>query len=227
MNDANFNFYESSDNFRNKTLEKYKSDYPKLLEYYIKLNEDNDEIIFVTNEIRLINEFIKPYINGQKTELEQQGIQDVNSLMIKIYLVSYNKIISFLETRKSELEGKTTLPEPQNLLENSEFKFTNNFDNVAESKILEYFTEKLVETKYISENDLILFLKLAFDKMEVPQQKISFARFNTQREIIKIFYNYYKIIAGKPHGKQERYIKLLSDYFISFDYEKIKTNFSK
>ncbi|WP_396185925.1 hypothetical protein [Flavobacterium sp.] len=227
MNDANLNFYESSDNFRNKTLEQYKSDYPKLLEYYIKLNEDNDEIIFVTNEIRLINEFIKPYINGQKTELEQQGIQDVNSLMIKIYLVSYNKIISFLETRKSELEGKTTLPKPLNLVENSEFKFTNNFDNVAESKILEYFTEKLVETKYISENDLILFLKLAFDKMEVPQQKISFARLNTQRGIIKIFYNYYKIIAGKPHGKQERYIKLLSDYFISFDYEKIRTNFSK
>ena len=147
--------------------------------------------------------------------------------VIESNLSSYNKIISFLETRKSELEGKTTLPEPQNLLENSEFKFTNNFDNVAESKILEYFTEKLVETKYISENDLILFLKLAFDKMEVPQQKISFARFNTQRGIIKIFYNNYKIIAGKPHGKQERYIKLLSDYFISFDYEKIKTNFSK
>lgn len=227
MNNPNFNYYELSNNFKNKTLEQYKSDYPNLLEYYLKLNEDNDEINFVAREIRLINKYIKPFVNGEKTELEQQGFEDINSLMIKNYLVSYNKIILFLENKKLELEGGTTLPEPLNLIENSEFKFTNNFDNVTESKIFEYFTKQLIETKYISENDLNLFLKLAFDKMEVPRQKISFARYNTQQGIIKIFYNYYKIIAGKPYGKQERYIKLLSDYFIGFDYEKIRTNFSK
>jgi hypothetical protein len=226
MNDTNFNYYESSDNFRNKTLEKYKSDYPKLLEYFLKLNGDNDEIIFVTNEIRLINEFIKPFTNGQKTELEQQGIQDVNSLMIKIYLVSYNKIIEFLENKKLELEGGITLTEPLNLFENSESKFTNNFDNVPESIILKYFTEKLVETKYISENDLISFLQLAFDKMEVPRQKISFARLNTHQGIIKIFYYYYKTIAGKPYGKQKIYLDLLCNYFNGFENFNIK-NFSK
>lgn len=226
MNNPNFNYYELSDNFKNKTLEEYKSDYPNLLEYYLKLNEDNDEINFVTREIRLINEYIKPFVNGQKTELEQQGFEDTNTLMIKNYLVSYNKIILFLENKKLELEGGTTFPKPLNLFENSEFKFTNNFDNVPESKILEYFTEKLVETKYISENDLILFLKSAFDKMEVPRQKFSFARLNTQKGIINIFYYYYKTIAGKPHGKQKKYLDLLSNYFNGFENFNIK-NFSK
>lgn len=226
MNNPNFNYYELSDNFKNKTLEEYKSDYPNLLEYYLKLNEDNDEINFVAREIRLINEYIKPFVNGQKTELEQQGFEDINTLMIKNYLVSYNKIILFLENKKLELEGGTTFPKPLNLFENSEFKFINNFDNVPESKILEYFTEKLVETKYISENDLNLFLKSAFDKMEVPRQKFSFARLNTQKGIIKIFYYYYKTIAGKPHGKQKKYLDLLCNYFNGFENFNIK-NFSK
>jgi hypothetical protein len=226
MNNPNFNYYELSTNFKNKTLEGYKSDYPNLLEYYLKLNEDNDEINFITREIRLINEYIKPFVNGQKTELEQQGFEDINTLMIKNYLVSYNKIILFLENKKLELEGGTTFPKPLNLFENSEFKFTNNFDNVPESKILEYFTVKLVETKYISENDLILFLKLAFDKMEVPRQKFSFTRLNTQKGIIKIFYYYYKTIAGKPHGKQKKYLDLLCNYFNGFENFNIK-NFSK
>jgi hypothetical protein len=214
------------DSFRYKKLWEYKSDYPNLLEYYLKLNEDNDEINFITREIRLINEYIKPFVNGQKTELEQQGFEDINTLMIKNYLVSYNKIILFLENKKLELEGGTTFPKPLNLFENSEFKFTNNFDNVPESKILEYFTVKLVETKYISENDLILFLKLAFDKMEVPRQKFSFTRLNTQKGIIKIFYYYYKTIAGKPHGKQKKYLDLLCNYFNGFENFNIK-NFSK
>lgn len=227
MRNPNSNSHYNNESFKGKTLDEYKIDYPNLLDYYKKQSVDNDEINFIETEMLLISESIRLIIEYQKSELEEKEEIDLNKWLTERYLSSYNKIILFLEKRKLELEGVSTLIEPINSLENSEFKFTNNFDNVPESKILEYFTEKLVETKYISENDLNLFLILAFDKMEIPKQKISFVRFNTQRGIIKIFYYYYKTIAGKPHGKQERYIKLLSDYFISFNYEKIKTNFSK
>jgi hypothetical protein len=162
MNNPNFNYYELSDNFKNKTLEQYKSDYPNLLENYLKLNEDNDEINFVAREIRLINKYIKPYINGQKTELEQQGFEDINTLMIKNYLVSYNKILSFLENKKSELEtasntifSKTTPPENLNLSNTS--KIENNITIINEPhgemfsnngfKLFEYILNDYVKPK--------------------------------------------------------------------------------
>jgi len=187
MNDANFNFYESSDNFRHKTLEKYKSDYPKLLEYYLKLNEDNDEIIFVTNEIRLINEFIKPYICGQKTELEQQGIQDVNSLMIKIYLVSYNKIILFLKNKKLELEttsdnifNKTTIPENLDLSNSSTIEnnitiinephgemFSNNGFKLFEYILNDYVKPKNTIGRY---EDLSYYYRCLFEDKFIHQK---------------------------------------------------------
>jgi hypothetical protein len=215
-----------SNSFRGKTLEEYICEYNNLLEKYKLKQTDNDEINFIDNEIRYIKQYIKPITENKITEAEELGEIDLIKLVIESDLSSYKKIISFLKSRKSELEGVSTLIEPINSLENSEFKFTNNFDNVPESKILEYFTEKLVETKYISEKDLILFLKLAFDKMEVPKQKISFARLNTQKGIIKIFYYYYKTIAGKPHGKQKKYLDLLCNYFNGFENFNIK-NFSK
>ena len=162
MNNPNFNYYELSDNFKNKTLGEYKSDYPNFLEYYLKLNEDNDEINFITSEIRLISEYIKPFVNGQKSELEQQGFEDINRLMIKNYLVSYNKIISFLENKKSELEtasntlfSKTTTPENLNLSNTS--KIENNITIINEPhgemfsnngfKLFEYILNDYVKPK--------------------------------------------------------------------------------
>lgn len=191
MNDTNFNYYESSDNFRNKTLEKYKSDYPKLLEYFLKLNEDNDEIIFVTNEIRLINEFINPFINGQKTELEQQGIQDFNSLMIKIYLVSYNKIIEFLENKKLELEtasgtifSKKTLSENFDLSNTSTIEnnitiinepsgemFSNNGFELFEHILNEYVKPKNTQGRY---EDLSYYYRCLFEDKFIHQRPETF-----------------------------------------------------
>jgi hypothetical protein len=130
------------------------------------------------------------------------------------------------------IEPKATIKQPQTLdlsdtSTNKKTSFKNKFDNVTESKVIEHFTKNLVETKYISETNLFNFLNLAFDKMEVPQQKISFEHLRTQQKIIKVFYEYYKVTAGKPYGKQEKYIKLLCNYFNGFEYDKIKTNFAK
>nr|WP_315182081.1 hypothetical protein [uncultured Flavobacterium sp.] len=114
---------DSSDSFRNKSLQQYKIDYPDLLDYFKNLNEDNDEINFVNSEIRLVNEYIKPVVESKKTELEQIGVLDFSNEMIKKSLSSYHKIILFLETKKKELEIQTPQtiiePEPLNLSKTS------------------------------------------------------------------------------------------------------------
>lgn len=103
-------YFES---FKGKTLQKYKDDYSELLGYYKKQSEDNDEINFINSEIIFLHEYIKPVIENQKTELEQKGIFDLDKHLIKGKLSSYHKIISFLESKKSELEDHLAITTQQ------------------------------------------------------------------------------------------------------------------
>ncbi len=99
-----------SDSFTRKTLQQYKDDYLDILDYYKNKNIDNDEESFIDYEIRLIKEFIKPVLENIKTELELKcGLDFEIEFEVKPYISSYNKIISFLETKKSELSNKTPL----------------------------------------------------------------------------------------------------------------------
>jgi hypothetical protein len=107
------------DSFRYKTFDEYKKDYPNLLICYIEQYIDNDEINFIESEIRLIKKHIKSVIKNQKTELEKNGIMDLEKLMIESHLSSYNKIIDFLNTRKSEIKPESTLSEPIDLYDTS------------------------------------------------------------------------------------------------------------
>lgn len=109
----------NNESFKGKTLEEYKSDYPKLLEYYKKQGEDNDEINFIETEIILITESIRLIIENQKSELKENEEIDLNNLLNEKYSSSYKKIISFLETRKSELEPESSLSEPVDLSDTS------------------------------------------------------------------------------------------------------------
>lgn len=100
-----------SDSFTRKTLQSYKDSYLEILDYYKSKNIDNDEESFIDLEIRLIKEFIKPVLENKKTELELKcGLDFEIEFEVKPYIASYNKILSFLETKKSELE-KNTKPE--------------------------------------------------------------------------------------------------------------------
>lgn len=112
-------YSDTSDSFRNKTLKEYQNDYPKLLQYYKTLNEDNDEINFIISEKNLIQNYIRPIIENKKTDLEKKGTYDLTNEMIKKSIASYLKIISFLEKRKQEIETpKTIIPDNKNLLFN-------------------------------------------------------------------------------------------------------------
>jgi 50S ribosomal subunit-associated GTPase HflX len=122
MRNLKSNNPENSDSFRGKTLQEYKSDYPNLIEYFKKRHIDNDEINFIDIEIRLIKEFIKPIIESQKSELEEQGEIDLINFVIESNLSSYNKIIFFLESKKLEFEPESTFPELLDLSETSAVK---------------------------------------------------------------------------------------------------------
>lgn len=105
--------------------------------------------------------------------------------------------------------------------------FINNFDNVNENKVYQYFKENLVDKKHLTEIELLNYLGLAFEKKTVPTNKLSFSDFRTKQTITKIFYTYYKKIAIGKQGNQSEYIKLLTNYFEGFEYKTIKSNFSK
>jgi hypothetical protein len=44
---------------------------------------------------------------------------------------------------------------------------------------------------------------------------------------MKVFYEYYKNVAGKPHKKQSQYAAILGDYFEGFNTQNVSTNFNK
>jgi hypothetical protein len=223
-----------SDSFRNKKLEQYKNDYLDLVGYYKKLNEDNDEIYFVDSEIRLINEYIRPVVESQKTELEQRGILDLTNHMIKISLSSYLKIISFLQSRKLELEKESSSPSQQLEPEISEqkrfskpcFKI-NKFDHVNKDKVLGYFKAELVDKNYLSLETLNKYLIVAFQEKTTIAEKITLEGKFSQGIIRNIFYRYYSEIAQDKHGLKQDYCKLLGEYFVGFDTDKISRNFNK
>lgn len=115
---------DSSDSFRNKTLQVYKNDYPELLNYYRSLNEDNDETTFVNSEIRLVNDYIEPVVKNEATDVEKECGYDLRIEMIKQRLSSYLKIIEFLETKKTKLETdlKTEAPRHEHIFCNNGFE---------------------------------------------------------------------------------------------------------
>lgn len=115
MRNLKSNNPDNSDSFRGKTLDEYKCNYTNLCDAYVKQHIDNDEINLIDSEIRLIKEYIRPIIESQKTELEEIGILDLRKTFLESDLSSYNKIISFLETRKSEVEPESSLSEPLDL----------------------------------------------------------------------------------------------------------------
>lgn len=105
--------------------------------------------------------------------------------------------------------------------------FENNFDNVTPSEVFKHFYNELVLSKLLSSEDLESYLKLAFEKGELPLQRWTLRNVVTKKKVTRIFYDYYKNIAGKPHGKQEDYARLLGEYFTGYKTSTVKTNFSK
>lgn len=103
----------------------------------------------------------------------------------------------------------------------------NNFDNVSIQVLFDHFKKELVDKKHLTENELIDYLKAAFENKRVPIQPFTFKNVQTKQRVIRVFYTYYKIVACKPFRKQKEYAALLGDYFEGFETKTVIANFNK
>lgn len=107
------------------------------------------------------------------------------------------------------------------------FKFENNFDRVQCSIVYKYFKDELVNKKYLNEENFHAFLKIAFENSLQLQSKFKFEKKYIIKDIRAIFYKYYNEINFEKYKNQDKYIKLLTDYFEGFEFDKVKSNFNK
>jgi hypothetical protein len=104
---------------------------------------------------------------------------------------------------------------------------TNNFDSTEIEDVYSHFKSGLVEKKYLTESDLLSYLKAAFEIMTIPQPLFKIKDAPTKQKVMKVFYEYYKNVAGKPHGKKNKYAALLGNYFEGFTTKNVSSNFNK
>ena len=105
--------------------------------------------------------------------------------------------------------------------------FTNNFDNIKPTEIYKHFKAGLVEKGYLTEQELNEYLKAAFELKTIPETLFKIKDAPNKKAIEAVFYKYYKIVAGKIHGKQNQYAALLGDYFEGYKTTTVSSNFSK
>lgn len=99
---------------------------------------------------------------------------------------------------------------------------TNNFNSDDIDSVIDHFRSL---EKNMNNGEFMQWIKQAFELLETPEHKFKLIGKYMISEIRGLFYTYYK----KPgnHGKKDKYVKLLSDYFEGFDFEKTKANFNK
>lgn len=85
----------------------------------------------------------------------------------------------------------------------------------------------MVAKKYLTEQELLRYLKAAFDLQTIPNPLMKIKNAPTKTKICQVFYTYYKNMAGKPYRQQRSYAALLGDYFAGFDTDTVSSNLSK
>lgn len=232
----------------NHNLEKLKTLYFDL-EIYISNQIENLECNIHSEQIQIkIEEYKKtekevPYKTlknikyeiAQRKNLSLDGISETIQILdldtmfygLELYPIRKLKIeigLLIRNLKKQQLEKESRTRQEQ-LIGAENFKFENKFDEVDESKVIEYFVEKLVNKKFLTKETLDSYLKQAFELNTPPEKRFSFANNPTKERIKKAFYGYYNI-AGSPYGQQKEYLNLLCNYFTG--YEKLDPkNFSR
>jgi len=218
----------------NKTLTHLKITHIKddAMQRFFRYSKRLNYLLFeFENELKRLNTSRNiEFENAFDFDLDNNFTLDRNQLLPN-YLDIEKEFRDFIKIEAPQQNNNSlTVYDYKELTNNSEtlndFNFKNNFNNVEENTIIEYFTTSLVHKNYLSETVLNEFLDLAFDKKTLPKHKFSFEKLNTQKAIVKIFYNFYISTAGKPYGKQKEYLNLLCNYFNGFENFNIK-NFSK
>ena len=216
INVIQYHWYEIEDNFISI------KDLIRAIEYY-KVTNDTLKAIklkqYIVSKLKLIVrdlEFFHIYLT--ETPIEAK----INNL-----ITEFERSIDINEI--NQIEALKNPPQQIGNVKTDEvFEFENNFDSVKNTKVYEYFKTKLVDKKYLTIDNLHNYLKVAFENpKQPPLTKFSFEKKYFIKDIRKIFYDYFTSINTEKYSTQDKYIKLLTDYFEGFDFEKIKNNFNK
>lgn len=150
---------------------------------------------------------------------------------------TFSLILQFLSEQEilyNKTQSKKSVPltlTPINLKEPTDPTpfVKNNFDHVPIKNVYDYFKKELVDTNYLSLEDLEKYLVMAFQNKNVSAERftITYKKSPTPTKIKKIFYKYYNEIAQDKHGKMKDYCGLLGEYFNGFDTGKISRNFNR
>jgi len=94
-------------------------------------------------------------------------------------------------------------------------------------EIYNHFKIGLVDKKYLTDQELIDYLKVAFEHKSPPKIRFKIINAKKKQSVIHVFYEYYKNIACSPHGKQKEYAALLGEYFEGYNTNNVSSNFNK
>lgn len=128
-----------------------------------------------------------------------------------------------LEMFRDFLHDESSPPQQETL----SFEFKNNFDEVEIKDVYDHFKKGLVKKGYLTEDELPKYLKAAFELKTIPKNLFKIKDAPKKSTIESVFYQYYKNVAGKTHGKQKQYAALLGDYFEGYKTSNVSSNFSK
>lgn len=208
--DLYLNKFSDKNDFANKVFE-YLTKH--LIFYHSWINNHSSFTFSINIENRNEREIIDGYENGKK-----QGY------FYKAWAIVFSNNALYAPLFDNYYLPDLEIEEVKNHDTNS---FVNNLDSTPEEIVNDYFYKSLVAKNYLSNEELDIYLKQAFDDKTLSGPKFSFTNEPARKVMIKIFYLYYKDIAGKPYGRINDYIRLLGDYFVGFDSQKLRTNFSR
>jgi hypothetical protein len=191
----------------------------------IGLNEDHTKSQNCANSSDVVYHHIRDVLKKYSISSVQacEILKDMRgSFSKKMYLNVISQILNYLNDFE-DIEFNNVQRPIQEI-----FIFQNNFDGVPPINVFDFFNKKLVQDhKYLELETLKDFIFQAFEKQEIPKNKFVLKNIKTKQKIIAVFYEYYKVIAGKPTGAQINYASLLGEYFNGFTTVNVSTNFTK
>ena len=141
-----------------------------------------------------------------------------------------NKNIAHLEAIEKYINFYDWIRDKAGTRQQTETKISdiqNKFDKVNINDVYNHFKVGLVDKQYLTEQELIQFLKAAFELKKEPETLFKIKDAPNKAAIEAVFYRYYKNVAGKIHGKQNQYAALLGNYFEGYKTTTVSSNFSK
>ncbi len=214
-NVGDFHFYYTYQRISNEFIDfvlDHDKDFDYYKQYYKKVLQLIQDIQY--NPIELGS------LTYEHKEIESKSEQETPTFKNNIVNITSVEIYKFgsLTDEQKEIETKS---------EQETLTFKNNFDNISTVEVYEHFKAGLVEKGYLTEEELMQYLKAAFELLTVPEILFKIKDAPRKSAIEAVFYKYYKNVAGKIHGKQSQYAALLGNYFEGYKTNTVSSNFSK